>query len=184
MLVKSKSRKQIWENSQRISYIRHLKARVRSRCIRPPKSQSGSQNNLSISLRWVNKILLLKQIGSLIFMTKSLKKYFSEVNFKFLWFFFRVTEVFLKLHMVKRMWFFINKFILSKKKTFSLKVQKTDLSPWRTSKNQKKSLLRRLQEQTLPDEAPPMGKIHPLSKIAVTFEPEMRFECPLGFRIS
>ena len=37
------------------------------------------------------------------------------------------------------------------------------------------SLLRRLQEQTLPDEAPPMGKIHSFSKIAVTFEPEMQF---------
>ena len=39
----------------------------------------------------------------------------------------------------------------------------------------KTSLLRRLQEQTLPDEAPPMGKIHPFSKIAVTLEPFMRF---------
>ena len=37
------------------------------------------------------------------------------------------------------------------------------------------SLLRRLQEQTLPDEVPPMGKIHPFSKIAVTLEPVMRF---------
>jgi hypothetical protein len=37
----------------------------------------------------------------------------------------------------------------------------------------KTSLLRRLQAQTLPDEAPPMGKIHPFSKIAITFEPEM-----------
>ena len=33
-----------------------------------------------------------------------------------------------------------------------------------------KSLLRRLQEQTLPDEAPPEGKIYQFSKIAVTFE--------------
>ena len=39
---------------------------------------------------------------------------------------------------------------------------------------EKTSLLRRLQEQTLPDEAPPMGKIYPFSKIAVTFEPVMR----------
>ena len=46
------------------------------------------------------------------------------------------------------------------------------------------SLLRRLQEQTLPDEAPAMGKIHPFSKIAVTFEPVMRLGCPSGFRIS
>ena len=38
--------------------------------------------------------------------------------------------------------------------------------------------------QTLPDEAPPMDKTHPFSKIAVTFEPVMRFGCPLGFRIS
>ena len=41
----------------------------------------------------------------------------------------------------------------------------------------KTSLLRKLQTQTHPDEAPPMGKIHPFSKIAVTFEPVMRFGC-------
>ena len=33
----------------------------------------------------------------------------------------------------------------------------------------KTSLLRKLQAQTLADKAPPMGIIHPLSKIAVTF---------------
>ena len=33
-------------------------------------------------------------------------------------------------------------------------------------------------------EAPPIGKIHPFSKIAVSLEPEMRFGCPLRFRIS
>ena len=32
-----------------------------------------------------------------------------------------------------------------------------------------------LQAQTLPDEAPPMGKINPFSKIAITFEPVMQF---------
>ena len=48
----------------------------------------------------------------------------------------------------------------------------------------KTSLLRRLQAQTLADEAPPMDKIHQFSKIAVTFEPVMRFGCPSGFRIS
>ena len=37
----------------------------------------------------------------------------------------------------------------------------------------KTSLLRRLQTQTLSDEAPPVGKIHPFSKMAVTFEPLM-----------
>ena len=37
------------------------------------------------------------------------------------------------------------------------------------------SLLRRLQAQTLPDEAPPLGKIHPFSKIAVTFGPIQQF---------
>ena len=37
------------------------------------------------------------------------------------------------------------------------------------------SLLRRLQAQTLPDEAPPIGKIHPFSKMAITFEPLMGF---------
>ena len=35
----------------------------------------------------------------------------------------------------------------------------------------KTSLLRRLQEQALPDEAPPIGKIYPFSKMVVTFEP-------------
>ena len=39
----------------------------------------------------------------------------------------------------------------------------------------KTSLLRRLQAQTLPDEAPPIGKIHPFTKMAVTFEPLMGF---------
>ena len=33
-----------------------------------------------------------------------------------------------------------------------------------------------LQTQTLPDEAPPIGKMHPLSKIAVTFEPLIEFD--------
>ena len=37
------------------------------------------------------------------------------------------------------------------------------------------SLLRRLQAQTLPDATPPIGKIYPFSKMAVTFEPVMRF---------
>ena len=37
------------------------------------------------------------------------------------------------------------------------------------------SLLRSLQAQTLPDEAPAIGKIHRFSKMAVTFEPLMRF---------
>ena len=38
--------------------------------------------------------------------------------------------------------------------------------------------------QTLPDEAPPIGKIQQISKITVTFEPVMPFGCPSGFRIS
>ena len=33
----------------------------------------------------------------------------------------------------------------------------------------------RLQVQTLPDEAPPVGKIYLFSKITVTFEPIQRF---------
>ena len=45
-------------------------------------------------------------------------------------------------------------------------------------------MLRRLQAQTLPDEAPPMGKINPFSNIAVTFEPVMQMGCPSEFRIS
>jgi hypothetical protein len=39
----------------------------------------------------------------------------------------------------------------------------------------KTSLLRRLQAQTLPDEAQPVGKIHPFRKIALTFEPIQQF---------
>ena len=37
------------------------------------------------------------------------------------------------------------------------------------------SLLRRLQAQTLPDEAPPIGNIHPFSKMAINLEPLMGF---------
>ena len=37
----------------------------------------------------------------------------------------------------------------------------------------KTNLLGRLQVQTLPDEAPPMGKTHTFSKIAITFDPVM-----------
>ena len=37
------------------------------------------------------------------------------------------------------------------------------------------SLLRRLQAQTLTDEAPPIGKIQPFSKMTITFEPLMKF---------
>ena len=36
-------------------------------------------------------------------------------------------------------------------------------------------LLRRLQEQTLPDATPLIGKIHIFSKMAVTFKPLMGF---------
>ena len=45
-----------------------------------------------------------------------------------------------------------------------------------TNSSIKTSLLRRLQVQTLPDEAPPMGKIHQFSKNAVTFDPIMPFK--------
>ena len=55
------------------------------------------------------------------------------------------------------------------------------------SNQQKTSLQRRLQTQILhrpfTAEAPPIGKIRPLSKIAVTFEPVMQFGCPSRFRI-
>ena len=46
----------------------------------------------------------------------------------------------------------------------------------------KTSLLRRLQAQTLPDATPPIGQIHPFSKMAVTSEPLMGFKCPSRFR--
>ena len=35
------------------------------------------------------------------------------------------------------------------------------------------SLLRRLQGRPSPAEAPPIGKIHPFSKMAVIFEPQL-----------
>ena len=35
--------------------------------------------------------------------------------------------------------------------------------------------------QTLPDATPPIGKIHPFSKIAKTFEQIMRLKCPSKF---
>ena len=41
--------------------------------------------------------------------------------------------------------------------------------------NQETSLLRRLQGRPSTPEAPPIGKIHPFSKMAVTFEPLMGF---------
>ena len=34
----------------------------------------------------------------------------------------------------------------------------------------------------LPDATPPIDKIHPFSKIAVTFEPVIQFWCSWGFR--
>ena len=37
------------------------------------------------------------------------------------------------------------------------------------------SLLRMLQAQTLPGATSPIGKIHPFSKFAITFEPIMQF---------
>jgi hypothetical protein len=37
------------------------------------------------------------------------------------------------------------------------------------------SLLHRLQAETLPDATPPIGKIPPFSKIAVTLQPAVRF---------
>ena len=42
----------------------------------------------------------------------------------------------------------------------------------------RKRLLRRLQAQTLPDETPPLGKIHLFTKIAITFDPMKRFKMP------
>ena len=39
--------------------------------------------------------------------------------------------------------------------------------------NTKTSLMRRLQAKTLPDATPPVGQIHPLSKMVVTFKPLM-----------
>ena len=43
------------------------------------------------------------------------------------------------------------------------------------SSGKKTSLLRRPQAQILPDKAPPIGKVYPISKIAVNFEPLMGF---------
>ena len=38
--------------------------------------------------------------------------------------------------------------------------------------------------RTLPDATPPLGKINPFSKIALTFESIQLFRCPSRFRIS
>ena len=38
--------------------------------------------------------------------------------------------------------------------------------------------------QTLPDATPPIGKIQPFSKMAITLKPIMQFLCPLRFVIS
>ena len=42
---------------------------------------------------------------------------------------------------------------------------------YENTSNKETSLLRRLQEQTLPHEASLIGRIHPFSKMAVTFKP-------------
>ena len=44
------------------------------------------------------------------------------------------------------------------------------------------SLLRRVQAQTLPDATPPIGQMHPFSKMTITFKPLIGFRCPSGFR--
>ena len=49
------------------------------------------------------------------------------------------------------------------------------------SRTKETSLLCRLQSQTLPDATQPIGKIHPFSKIAGTFEPFLPFWCLSGF---
>ena len=45
----------------------------------------------------------------------------------------------------------------------------------------RKGIFRVLQAQTLPNATPPIGKIPPLSQIAVTLEPVMEFWCPWRF---
>ena len=47
--------------------------------------------------------------------------------------------------------------------------------PYISLASQETSLLRRLQGKPSPAEAPPMGKIHPFSKMTITFEQLMRF---------
>ena len=46
-------------------------------------------------------------------------------------------------------------------------------------RSERTSLLHRLKTQTLPNGIPPIGKLHPFSKIAVTVEPMMQFGYPL-----
>ena len=48
----------------------------------------------------------------------------------------------------------------------------------------KKSLLRRLQVQNLPDATPLLGKIPLFTKIAVNFDPMKRYRCPSRFWLS
>ena len=40
----------------------------------------------------------------------------------------------------------------------------------------------RLQAQSLPDAASPIGKIYPCNKMAITFEPILQFGCSSEFR--
>ena len=49
---------------------------------------------------------------------------------------------------------------------------------------EKTSMLRRLQGQTLPDATLPIGKIHPFSKLVVTFEPLIQFDALLHLKSS
>ena len=51
-----------------------------------------------------------------------------------------------------------------------------------SKKNYIKTVLRRLQAHTLSDAKSPIGKIHPFSKMTVTFEPTMRFWWTSGFK--
>ena len=61
------------------------------------------------------------------------------------------------------------------------KPERTILSKYRTGQGkntpngEKKSLLRRLKAQTLPDATPSIGKIHFLSKMVVPYKPLMGF---------
>ena len=64
-------------------------------------------------------------------------------------------------------------FCINSAKIESLHVKFTD--------NMETTLLRRLQALTLPNATPQIGKIHPFSKMNVTFETLMGFSCSSGF---
>ena len=71
--------------------------------------------------------------------------------------------------------YYLHKIGLEKQQNYNIHFFMLLLSGRQFKHLKKTSLLRRLQAQTLPDATPPIGKIYPFTKMAVTFEPLMQF---------